>query len=152
MFDALYDCWEEGIAGRKIVCVNGRTSRILSALILLDWDEKNWEVKRLEQFKNEIFARAGAVIAAEAERAAQSADADMRQAGRAHLARTAAEIAAAGEAPADAQGRLADQMRAAIGAMVDAHVRELEETLGVRDAIPGYMVAAVTKDAQAAVV
>ena len=36
--------------------------------------------------------------------------------------------------------------------MVDAHVRELEETLGVRDAIPGYMVAAVTKDAQAAVV
>src|SRR5205807_946238 len=58
LFDSLVDAWEEGIAGRKITCVNGRTTRILSALVLLDADERNWQVKKLEQFKNDIFEEA----------------------------------------------------------------------------------------------
>lgn len=151
VFDALYDCWEEGIAGRKIVCVNGRTSRFLSALILLDWDKRNWEVKKLEQFKNDIYAKAAEVIAAEAERASNSSDPDMQRAGRLQLARTAAEISAIGEVPDAAIERLAEQTRAAIGEMVDAYVRELEEDLGVKGAIPTYMVTAVTEEAKAAV-
>lgn len=150
VFDALYDCWEEGIAGRKIVCVNGRTSRILSALILLDWDRRNWEVKKLEQFKNDIYARAASVIAAEAARAVASDDPETQRAGQLYLAHTAGDLAAAGEVPDAVVERLAEQMRVAIGAMVDAYVRELED-LGVRGAIPPYMVAAVAEEAKAAV-
>jgi hypothetical protein len=151
VFDALYDCWEEGIAGRKIVCVNGRTARILAALILLDWDRRNWEVKKLEQFKNDIYAKAAEVIAAEAERAAASSDPELQRAGRLYLASTADEIAAVGEVPEAVSERLADQMRAAIGAMVDDYVRELEDDLGAKGAIPAYMVAAVAEEAKAAV-
>jgi len=150
-FDALYDCWEEGIAGRRIVCVNGRTSRILAALTLLDWDRRNWEVKKLEQFKNDIYAKAATVISAEAERAAASADPDTQRAGRAYLARTAAEIRAAGDVPEAAAERLAEQMRDAIGTMVAVYVRELEDDLGVKGAIPPYMVASVAEEAKAAV-
>jgi hypothetical protein len=151
VFDALYDCWEDGIVGRKIVCVNGRTSRILAALILLDWDTRNWEVKKLEQFKNDIFAKAATVIAAEAATAAASDDPEMRRAGRLHLARTTAELSAVGDVSDAVAERLAGRMRDAIGAMVDAHVRELEDGLGVKGAIPAYLVAAVAAEAQAAV-
>jgi hypothetical protein len=144
-------CWEEGVTGRKIVCVNGRISRLLSALILLDWDKRNWEVKKLEQFKNDIYAAAAAVIAAEAEQAANSSDPDMRRAGRLHLARSAAEATAIGEPPKAVSDQLAEKMRTAIGAMVDSYVRNLEEGLGVKGAIPTYMIASVTEEAKAAV-
>ena len=150
VFDALYDCWEEGIAGRKVVCVNGRTSRILSALILLDWDRRNWEVKKLEQFKNDIYAKAAEVIAAEATLAAASDDPEVQRAGRLFLARSAAELAAAGEVPDAVMERLSEQIRTAIGAMVDAYVREIKE-LGMEGAIPPYMAAAVAEEAKAAV-
>jgi len=151
VFDSLYDCWEEGIVDRKIVCVNGRVSRLLSSLILLDWDKRNWEVKKLEQFKNDIYAAAALVITAEAERAANSDDPDMQRAGRLYLAQTAAEAISVGEVSDAASGRLADQMREAIGNAVNTYVRELEEDLGVKGAIPLYMVAAVTEEAKAAV-
>jgi hypothetical protein len=151
VFDALYDCWEEGLGGRHIVCVNGRTARILGALALLDWDRRNWEVKKLEQFKNDVYARAAGVIAAEAARAAASGDPAAQSAGRLYLAKTPAEAAAAGPVPAAAAEALAERMRAAIAAMVVDYVREVEEGLGVQGAIPPYLVAAVTEEAQAAV-
>lgn len=149
VFDALYDCWEEGIVGRKIVCVNGRTSRILASLILLDWDKRNWEVKKLEQFKNDIYAAAAKVIAAEAERAAAGGDGDLARAGRLYLARSMAEIEAIGEVPDAATAQLAEQMRAAIGVMVQKYVREVDED--AKGAIPPYLVAAITEEACAAV-
>jgi hypothetical protein len=148
-FDALYDCWEEGIAGRRIVCVNGRTSRILAALTLLDWDRRNWEVKKLEQFKNDIYAAAAKVIAAEAERAAAGGDGDLARAGRLYLARSMAEIEAIGEVPDAATAQLAEQMRAAIGVMVQKYGREVDED--AKGAIPPYLVAAITEEACAAV-
>ena len=149
VFDALYDCWEEGIGGRKIVCVNGRTSHFLASLVLLDWDRRNWEVKKLEQFKNDIYAAAAKVIAAEAERAAAGADGDLARAGRLYLARTTAEIRAIGEVPDAATGQLSGQMRAAISDMVQKYVRELDES--AKGAIPPYLVAAITEEACAAV-
>jgi hypothetical protein len=151
LFDSLVDAWEEGIAGRKIVCVNGRTSRILGSLVLLDCDKRNWEVKKLEQFKNDVFERAAAVIAAAAARAAESGDPALEKAGRSYLATTAAETRAIGEVPADAAARLAESMRAEIGQMVDDFVAALESDLGAAGAIPGYMVASVKAEAQAAV-
>ena len=151
IFDALYDCWEEGVVGRKIVCVNGRTSRILSSLILLDWDKRNWEVKKLEQFKNDIYARAAEVIASEAEKASNSSDPNMQKAGRLHLAQTAEEMKSIGNVPKEASEKLANQMRNAIEVMVSDYVREVEEDLGVKGAIPSYMITTITEEAKAAV-
>jgi len=151
LFDALVDAWEEGIAGRKIVCVNGRTSRILCALVLLDWDKRNWEVKKLEQFKNDVYDRARAVITAEAERAAAAPDPERRKAGRLYLAKSLADLEAVGEVPEAASERLADEMRDAIGRMVDGYVAEIETDLGAKGAIPPYMVADLKREAQAAV-
>lgn len=150
VFDALCDCWEDGMAIRHIVCVNGRTTRFLAALVLLDWDERNWALKKLEQFKNDVFERAAAVIDAEARAAAADPDAGRRAAGRAYLAATPAEAAAAGAVPPEAAAALAATMRAAIARMVADYLAALEAS-GVRDAIPSYQVEAVVAEAQAAV-
>jgi hypothetical protein len=151
VFDALVDAWEDGFSGRKIVCVNGRTTRILSSLVLLDWDERNWHVKKLEQFKNDIYERAREVIAEEAERASRSHDDGKRKAGRLYLARTAAEVAAAGDAPDDAVAALEDAMRVAISAMVDDYVATISQELGTDEPIPPHIVESTRMEAMAAV-
>lgn len=150
VFDALCDCWEAGILGRHIVCVTGRATRILSSLVLLDWDERNWVVKRLEQFKNDIFERARGVIQQQAEAAAQSPDPDYRRAGQLYLATSLAASREAGEVPASATDALADSMRAAILEMIAEYLRDLEAE-GLKDAIPAHMVEAVKMEATAAV-
>lgn len=150
VFDALFDCWESGVGARHIVCVNGRTSRILSALVTLDWDRRNWVIKKLEQFKNDIFARSRTVIEAVARTAAAAADPETRSAGAAYLATTTAELAAAGEVSPAAGSALAGQMRAAVENMVDEYISELEAQ-GIDAAIPTYMVDAVKAEARAAV-
>jgi hypothetical protein len=152
LFDALVDAWEPGISGRNITCVNGRTTRILSALVLTDFDKRNWTVKKLEQFKNDIYEEAGKVIAVVATRAAESSEASMAAAGRSYLAKTAAELQAIGEIPADAADRLAESMRAEIGQMVDDYIVALENELGAKGAIPEQMVETVKAEAQAAVI
>ncbi len=151
IFDALCDCWEEGIRDRHIVCVTGRTSRILSSLVLLDWDKRNWVIKRLEQFKNDIFERAQTVIREQAEAAAQAPDPDYRRAGQLYLATSLSASQAVGEVPAEATSALADAMRSAILAMVDEYLRGLEAE-GLKDAIPKHMVEAVKMEAAAAVI
>lgn len=150
-FDGLADCWEEGIGGRKVICVNGRTSRSLGALVLLDHDERNWEVKKLEEFKNDIFAKAHAAITELALRAAESGDPDRQKAGRSYLATTLAETAAIGAVPEAAAERLAGELREAVAALVDARVAEIETDLGVKGAIPPYQVEAVKAEALAAI-
>jgi len=152
IFDALYDAWEEGIDKRKIMCVNGRTTRILSSLVLIDWDTRNWEVKKLEQFKNDIYARAAAVIRSEAEKAAQSSDPGLQKAGQSYLVTSEEDIEAVNDVPEQAEEALANTMREAIREMVDAHISELENEHGIKNAIPTYMVDAVKEEAVAAVV
>jgi hypothetical protein len=146
LFDALVDSWEDGIEGRKIMCVNGRAGRILGALVLLDWDEKNWEVKKLEQFKNDVFAKAQELILALAQQASLSADPDRQKAGRAYYATTATDVAALGPVPEAAAAALTAEMREAVGAMVDEYVAGLEPKGG----IPAYQVDAVRMEALAA--
>jgi hypothetical protein len=147
VFDALYDCWEEGIMGRAIVCVNGRTSRILATLVLLDWDTKNWEIKRLEQFKNEIFNETKKVIIHEAQlAAAQDTDIELQKAGKRYLATTNAELATIGEISDAADAALITQMHAAIDLMIQKTIQDLP-----KDAIPTYMIPIISNEAKAAV-
>ncbi len=154
LFDVLTDeCWEPALGGgMKIVCVTGRSTQILSSLVLKDWDERNWEVKRLEQFKNEIFEETKRVINAVALRAATSADPEKRQAGRAYLATTAAEMREIGEVREEAAKQLADEMRTEIDAAVDAYVDRKDRDYDIKGAIPSYLIASVKEEAKAAVV
>jgi len=149
-FDALYDCWEDGMTSH-IVCVNGRTARILSVLTLLDHDKRNWEIKKFEQFKNDIFIKAAKVIEMEAEDAIKSTDTNMQQAGKLWRAKTAAEFKLIGDVPEIYQEQLADKMRNSIDKMVYDYINELESSLDVKNAIPSYMVDAIITEAKAAV-
>lgn len=152
LFDALADSWgPDLLQGRKIECVTGRVDRILGALVLNDWDKRNWEVKKLEQFKNDIFERAGQVIEAVARRAAESGDGEQQKAGRLYLARSSAEARAVGEVSDEASAALAAQMKDEIGAMVDTYIETLERDLGIKGAIPEYMVNGIKEEAKAAV-
>jgi hypothetical protein len=160
IFDALFDCWEEGIIGKHIVCVTGRITKVLSALTLLDWDEKNWEFKRLEQIKNDIFVKTAKVIEAEATIASKSDDLNIRNAGLSYLdfaitaaAENAATTAAAENnstendaAAAAAEEQLASKMKSAIREMILEHVAALGNNV-----VPPYMVDSIIFEAQAAV-
>jgi hypothetical protein len=151
IFDALYDCWENGMFGRHIVCVNGRTSRILSSLILLDWDKRNWEVKKLEQFRNDIYAKTHELINEEAKRATKSADNDIRRAGALYLAKSNEEVKRIGVIPQIALDTLAQSMRTATIKMIDDYLHELEVMSGIKGAIPNYMIEATKQEALAAI-
>ena len=99
VYDALVDSWERGgVGGEEIQCVDGRISRMVGSLTLLDWDTQNWEMRRLEQYKNDLFALAGRVIQAAARRAAeQDADEGLQKVGRSFLATSPAELRQIGD-------------------------------------------------------
>ena len=139
VFDALFDCWEEGIIGKHIVCVTGRVTKLLSALTLLDWDEKNWEFKRLEQIKNDIFVKTAKVITDEATIASKSDDPDIKNAGLSYLGSDT-------EASEAAEEQLASKIKGAIRDMILAHIEELGTNV-----VPPYMVDSIIFEAQAAV-
>ena len=122
LFDALVDCWERGIGEDALQCVDGRIARIVSSLALLDWDERNWGVLRVEERRNEVFARAQRAIRAAAEEAAAlPADNPLHAAGKAFLATNPAELAAAGEVDPAAEAEFVAATRARIGRVVDAY-------------------------------
>jgi hypothetical protein len=75
----------------------------------------------------------------------------MQKAGRLHLAQTAEEMKNIGNVPKEVSEKLANQMRDAIEIMISDYVREIEEDLGVKGAIPSYMISTITEEAKAAV-
>jgi hypothetical protein len=152
VFDALVDCWETKSYGRMIACSTGRSTRFLSALVLLDFDERNWTVKKLEQFKNDIFELARGVIASEAEKASRSEDVDRRKAGELYLARTAAEVTALGDVPDSAVSDLENTFRDAINKAIDDYVSALSREMNGAEPIPPHMVESTRKEALAAII
>ena len=148
-YDALVDSWERGIGGDKIQCVDGRISRMLGSLVWLDHDEKNWQMRRLEQHKNDIFSKAAEVIrAAASEAAEQTADAGLQAVGKSYLASSSAELAQIGDVDAAKERAWVEATRARIGRMVDDHVATLaREAPGT---IPKHAIEGVKKEALAA--
>ena len=146
VFDALYDCWEDsGMMGRHIVCVNGRTSRILGSLALLDWDEQNWNVKKLEQFKNDIYELAGQVIKNTAEDQYKNGTSGMKLAAKSYVEDNSDVVIEEEPDPED-ENKLMELMKSNIVKMIDDYV---EKSNG---AIPNYMIDTIKREAQAAVV
>jgi hypothetical protein len=146
VFDALADCWEDGLDQRHIVCVNGRTGRLLAALVLLDWDERNWVIKTIEQLKNDVFAAAKDAIEEVALKAADSPDLPYAAAGRNYLAADARDLVKTSE---DAERRLSDSMRAAITAACG----DIVDSVNARSpgAVPLHLAKSVLAEALAAV-
>lgn len=68
--DNLNDCWENG----TIICTGGRCSRIISSLVLLDYDDNIGKVQTTEQYKNEVFSEANRAFQEEINTATQSDD------------------------------------------------------------------------------
>ena len=148
-FDALVDSWERGLGGEQIQCVDGRISRMVGSLTLLDCDEQNWEMRRLEQHKNEIFAKAAGVIrAAAADAAGDAADPALQKVGRAYLATSAAELRQIGPLDGAKEAEWAASTRERISRMVDAHLAELDQQ--APGAVPGHAVSGVKAEALAA--
>jgi len=142
IFDSLFDCWEEGLIDRKIVCVNGRTSRILSSLILLDFDERNWEVKRLEQLKNDIYKKTSRLIEEEAVNATKSDNIFMQNAGKLYLAKSIEDYNNITEISDDVNEELANIIRNSIENMV-------RKTASGQ--VPDYILKTIIEEAKAAV-
>jgi len=152
VFDALIDAWKpsQGTGDPAVQCVNGRTARVLGALSLLDWDKENWDVKRLEQLKNDVFAMTRALIDAKAAEAAASPEPGLRAVGRAFLAKTPQELAQAGTASLEDEAAFKEQLRAAIEKMVDDFAQERNRA--TPGAIPDYMVRPIKTEAISAVI
>lgn len=148
IYDALVDSWEQGLGGEKIQCVDGRISRVLGALTLLDWDKQNWEMRRLEQYKNDIFTLAAETIRVAAVEAAQSDDTALQTIGRAYLANSTAELARAGPIDPAKEKEWMTETRARVSQAIDDYLASLDA--GVPDAVPKYMIEGIKTEALAA--
>lgn len=71
LYDAMIDCWKEGIEGPKIICVQGRIGRMVGSLAHHDFDTDNWEIDTFEAISNEIMEAAKEVLRAMAEKTLQ---------------------------------------------------------------------------------
>jgi hypothetical protein len=151
IFDNLLDCWETNIltGERTIVCVTGRATRMLSSLTLLDYDPQNWEVKKFEDFKQEIFKNVKKIIMDESIKASNSSNVDMQNAGRSYLATTREELENIPQVTEEAVAALNMQIKESISAMIDSYVVDLEKSFSTD--IPQYMKNSVKKEAMSAV-
>jgi hypothetical protein len=145
VFDLLVDA-RTGAATGLTACAAGRAERVLGALVLLDWDERNWGSMRLEELKNEVFRKAGALITDAAMEASASDCPNTRAAGLAFF-QTTASAREPSEAEKLASDRLADEMRRRIRDMVDSFFSALPDA----SAVPQLAIEGVKKEAEAAV-
>jgi len=146
VFDALADCWERGTGHDEMQCVDGRISRLLGSLALLDHDAGTWDIRRLEQHKNDIFEKTKKVIDRMARAAAeQDEDAELKKVGRSYTAATAQELAAVGATDDKVEEEFKGRLREAIRQMVDAYDRDHPA------AIPRRSLEGIKKEAVAAV-
>jgi hypothetical protein len=100
-------------------CVGGRIVHILGSLVMLDFDPANWNCARLEQIKNDIFAKTSQTITAEAELAAKSPDPALSAVGRSYLGAQSQPLDPAVAA------KFTEDLRAAVGRMVDGEIAKL---------------------------
>lgn len=70
IYMALGSCYEGG----NIVCINGRDAKVLSAIVMLDFDERTHELQTLEIHKNNIFIKTRELVIAASKKALTSSD------------------------------------------------------------------------------
>lgn len=58
LVNALNDCFDNG----SMVCTGGITARLLTSLVLLDYEKDMGHVETVEQYKNEIMSKAASIL------------------------------------------------------------------------------------------
>jgi len=111
--DALVDSWENNIA----VCINGRCSRMLAALVLLDFDDKNGAVQTKEMIKNESIHDATTIIDESIEEAMNSTDPARKLVGEAY---DGGDVEAS---PAE-EAKFVAELKQKISSMMDRNYRD----------------------------
>ena len=151
IFDNLVDAWEfdSFTNGLKIVCVTGRATRMLSSLTLLDFDEQNWDVKKFEEFKNDIFNKVKQIIMKQSEIASLSSDQNIKNAGLSYLAKTAEEFNSIPTPSYEATTELNNTIKKEISNMISSYVQSLESDYNTK--IPEYMKNSIEKEAIASI-
>jgi len=150
IFDNLLDSWEIDAFGvENIVCVTGRATRMLGSLVMLDFDEKNWEVKKFEEFKNDIFNKVKNIIMEQAKLATESNNIDMQNAGKTYLATTSEEFKLISTPSNDTILELNNNIKHEISNMINSYVMQLESEF--HTTIPQYMKNSVEKEAIASI-
>ena len=144
-FDALVDSWEQGLSGGAIQCVDGRISRMLGSLTLLDFDRRNSEMRMLQTYKNAIFARTGALIDKAYADIARSDDPALRKIAEHFDADSLAQLEAIGEPDPAVKKRFLEALESQIEAMIDAYVSDLDAS--VRGAVPPRTIEGIKKEA-----
>lgn len=115
---ALSECVENGV----MVCINGRVNRILSSLVLLDFDPTVGSAMTHEAYRNEIFQSVGKLIDDEINTAAASIDPELSAVGTAYLTGTRTDNAA--------ETKFHDSVKQKIDKLIDSYSSKLSvETL-----------------------
>ena len=126
IFDALVSCWEDD----HIVCVNGRTSRLLSSLSMLDFDKSTWSINTLQSYKNEILQMTKNLIQSFAEYELENSSPEWQKVARSYLITTPNELKDLGEIDSATEICYEDKLIFAIEAAVDFYI--LENKLSTR--------------------
>ena len=127
LFWGLADCWNKGMAGPHIVCVQGRMGRMAGSLALLDFDADNWAMTRLEDVRNEILESARAAMAAAAAALAgdESESAGVREAARAYCAPPVLAPAFDVEPSEEDDARVKERLTAAMVAVAEQRAADI---------------------------
>jgi hypothetical protein len=72
MKSAIIDALADSVENDNVVCINGRTGRVLNSLTLLDYDEGLSGAKTWEAYKNQIYEESKAIIQSEIQKAKES--------------------------------------------------------------------------------
>lgn len=85
MREAIVNSLADGIHNESQVCINGRCSRVLNSLALLDYDKDvSAGALTFEAYKNQIFQETKEIVNQEIDRAKNSTNADLRKVGLAY--------------------------------------------------------------------
>jgi hypothetical protein len=147
MFDALVDCHDDR---GNIVCINGRVCRYISALSFLDWDKNNWELKKTEDYRNEIFEKLKDVVKDLAfDIHNQNSDPEIRKAAMTYVVNSMDEMNALGSIDYDKAYEVEGMLRQAVSAHIDDMINEINTDNP--DAILPGVASSIKEDALAAI-
>lgn len=125
MQDMIYNSLESSYEGGNIVCINGRCAKILSSMVMLDFDERMHELQTLEQFKNNIFIKVRELVKDRSRKALTSSDPKVVTVAKSYLSETAEDMVPPETIDKQANTNFAIYLRGEISKMVKEQAKEL---------------------------
>jgi hypothetical protein len=123
MQDMIYSALASSYEGGSIVCINGRCAKLLSAIVVLDFDPRTHELRTLEQFRNELFIKTRELVKNRANKALTSSDPKVVAVATSYLAEKQEDLPK--ELDPEANKNFTIYLRQQIEAMVKEHAKNL---------------------------